>query len=67
VSRKQRTVITLEIRLELPVGSNTAMALAYARQALLAEQSHLSTEHPMRSLNLDSLIIKLSRKETTYV
>lgn len=56
MSRKTSTVVTLQIRLQVPEGSNTAAILAKVRELLMAGTF----------FEVGDLVVKLVKKETTY-
>lgn len=66
MTRKQQTILTFEVRLELPVGANAAMVQQFLINACKEHKAALSTQSPAAALDLEKLIVKLSKKETTY-
>lgn len=57
MSRKTATIVTLQIRLQVPEKSNSAEVLAEIRKLLAA---------PGGFFESDDLIVKLVKKETNY-
>ena len=68
MSHKVATVVTLEVRVPVPAGSNTAQVLEFVRTALSRDAYEGSTtqEGKLRNINANMLVVKLVRKETAY-
>jgi hypothetical protein len=67
MSRRSVTTITIQVRLRTPPGSNTAEVLEYVRNAMRSYKGGGDPKEPINSLDTDSMIVKLERKETTYL
>lgn len=78
MSKRTATTLTIQVRLRTPPGSNTSEVLEYVRAALqLHKSERINTglgpverythEHPIASLDTDSMIVKLEKKETVYL
>jgi len=78
MSRRSYTTLTIQVRLRIPPGSNAKEVLEYVRGALqLHKKSRVETgtedtprykhDHPLASLDTDSMIVKLEKKETVYL
>lgn len=77
MSKRTATTLTIQVRLRTPPGSNTTEVLEYVRGAL--QRHKFSTNEgsegnpryekgaPLRSLDTDSMIVKLEKKETVYL
>lgn len=72
MSRRTSTTLSIQVRLRVPPGSNTAEVLAYLRGAIVDQVVRDNTiphqlEKPIAALDTDSMIVKLERKETVYL
>ena len=70
MSRRSVTTLTIQVRLRTPPGSNTAEVLAFVRDAIEAKlelDRSLAPKAATSSLDLNSMIVKLERKETVYL
>jgi hypothetical protein len=66
---KRVTIVTLQIRVQTPEGSNTAEMLAFIREAIEAKVSldkSLAPKVATSRIDLEDLVVKLVKKETTY-
>lgn len=67
MSKRTATTLTIQVRLRTPPGSNTAEVLEYVRGALYAYKATGSIQQPVNSIDTDSMIVKLEKKETIYL
>lgn len=78
MSKRTATTLTIQVRLRVPPGSNTAEVLDYVRAAIQRHKEsevqtgdgprpRYETKEPIRSLDTDSMIVKLEKKETVYL
>lgn len=67
MSKRSVTTLTVQVRIQTPVGSNTAEVLEYVRAALQSHKGGGDPEEPINSINTDSMIVKLEKKETVYL
>lgn len=78
MSRRSATTLSIQVRLRIPPGSNTAAVLEFVRRAIkagknaeplvLQEEFPKETKpNPLHSLDTDSMIVKLEKKETVYL
>lgn len=78
MSKRTSTTLTIQVRLRIPPGSNTSEVLAFVRAAIIAHkddetQTGLGPTRkyklgdPIASLDTDSMIVKLEKKETVYL
>jgi len=78
MSRRVATTLTIQVRLRTPPGSNTVQVLDYIRGALVIHKSsqvntglgwtaRYKNGDPLASLDTDSMIVKLEKKETVYL
>jgi hypothetical protein len=67
MSRKTKTEITAQLRMQVPEGANVAMVLEYIRSAVSSYAGGLDPENPMFDINKEEFTMKLVKKETTYV
>lgn len=67
MSKAQTTVVTLEIRVNLPKGSNAAMLMEYVGDAIQGWGGGKAPDDPHFGLKRgEDFIVKLVKKETTY-
>lgn len=66
MSRRSVTTITLQVRLRIPPGSNTAEVTEYIRNAI-KNSVFPDPATPLSALDTNSMIVKLEKKETTYL
>ena len=67
MSKRQTTTISIEVRLRLPPGSNTAEVLQYVRDAIQSHKGGGDPAEPINSLDTNEMIVKLKKKETVYL
>lgn len=67
MSRRSATTLTIELRLRLPPGSNTAEILDYVRAAVGNWKGGSDPVLPISSLDTNEMIVKLKKKETVYL
>lgn len=67
MSRRSVTTLTIQVRLRTPPGSNTAEVLEYVRSAVQSYKGGGDPAAPISSLDTDSMIVKLEKKETIYL
>ena len=67
MSKRTATTLTIQVRLRTPPGSNTAEVLDYIRRALCDHKTRELSSPQIRSLDTDSMIVKLEKKETVYL
>jgi hypothetical protein len=72
MTRRSRTTISVTIRIPLPPGGNTAMALEFLRNAIKSATTAAKTDtlgpiSPMASLQAEEVILTLGRRETVYL
>lgn len=67
MSRRSVTTLTIQVRLRTPPGSNTAEVLEYVRAAVQSHKGGGDPTAPISSLDTDSMIVKLEKKETIYL
>lgn len=66
MTRKTRTVATLEVRLDIPVGGNISTFTDLVRNATNEQLLRQQTDTADWSNSVDSLVVKLVKKETNY-
>ena len=67
MSRRAVTTVTLQVRLRIPPGSNTAAVMEYVRSAIQSERGNYEAADPLASIDRESMVVKLEKKETTYL
>ena len=78
MSRRTVTTLSIQVRLRIPPGSNTAEVLEHVRAAIkMYKDSEIATglgprrryqpSDPIAALDTDSMIVKLEKKETVYL
>ena len=66
MSRRSTTTISIQVRLRIPPGSNTAEVIEYVRNAI-KNSVFPNPATPLSSLDTNSMIVKLEKKETVYL
>lgn len=64
--RKVKTMLTLQVRVEIPKGSNAAEVMNYLRVAISSYGGGLAPDNPFFDWTKDSVTVSLLKKETTY-
>lgn len=64
--RKVKTQLTLQVRVEVPKGSNAAEVMGYIRVAISSYGGGLDPENPFFSWGKEDVTVSLLKKETTY-
>lgn len=66
MTRKQETIVTFNVKLKVPTGSNTSEAQQYIRDALQSHGGDGRPEDPYFGLSADDFTVALVKKEVTY-
>lgn len=67
MSRRTATTLAVQVRLRIPPGSNMTEVLDYIRSALCSHKTSGDPALPINSIDTDSLVVKLEKKETVYL
>lgn len=67
MSRRSATKLTVQLQFQLPPGATVNAALEYIRRALFEYKTSAKLSDPISALNVDSVQIKLQKRETTYL
>lgn len=67
MSRRVATTLTIQVRLRVPPGSNAAQVLEYVRASIQSRKGGGDPTEPINSLDTDSMIVRLEKKETAYL
>lgn len=62
--RKTRTLLTLQVKIEVPKGSNGSDVMQYVRTAVGTHKGGLDPEDPL--FEIGEVTVSLVKKETTY-
>ena len=66
MSRKQRTVATFAVTIQIPDGSNLALAQQYIREAISAWAAMANRSTGFTGIKDDWFTVALTKKVTTY-
>lgn len=64
--RKTRTLLTLQVKIEVPQGSNGSEVMQYVRVAIGSYSGGLDPESPLFNVGKSDITVSLLKKETTY-
>ena len=67
MSRRSVTTIHARVSLRVPQGSNVAEVLEYIASALSSHKGGSDPSLPISSIDTNSMIVKLEKKETSYL
>jgi hypothetical protein len=67
MSKRSVTSVTFEISFRLPPGANVAYTKAFLYDAIGSKKSHTPSGVPLASLSMDSVNVKLAKRETVYL
>lgn len=67
MSRRSATTLTIQLRLRVPPGSNAAQLVDYITRALRAHKTSGIFTGPISAIDLDSMQIKVAKRETVYL
>lgn len=77
MTRRSATTLTIQLTLRIPPGSNAGQVLDFIKRALLNHKERVNAfdpgsfetvpKPPISAIDLDSLAMKLAKRETTYL
>lgn len=67
MSRRSVTNLTVQVRVRVPVGCTVPEVLEYIRAAIAFWKTSGEPGKPISSLDENSLVVKLEKKETVYL
>ncbi len=67
VTRRSATTICVQLTLRIPPGGKPGQMLNWITSALLAHKARENPQTPISAIDLDSMIVKLTKRETTYL
>lgn len=67
MSRRSSTTIYAQVRLRLPPGVTAKATTEFLTQAVEEGVRTLSSDNPLKSLATKEILIKITKRETTYL
>ncbi len=67
MSRRSATTLSIEVRLRVPPGSNAAAVLEFMKIAINRLKDSKELAEPLASLDTDSMVVRVLKKETVYL
>lgn len=69
MTKRTQTILTIQVKLDVPENSNAAQIMEYIRNAIRSHKGGMDPEHPLYdwpSIEHDDFTVKLVKKETLY-